>query len=125
MDSTPNLDLPFIAAAQAQKHVTVNETFRRLDALVQLTVKSRSVAAEPASPAEGDGYILPASPTGAAWSNYAPGDLAFFQDGVWTSIASVLGLRAYVADEGDMVAYDGAAWTPIAARSRDSTRRSG
>lgn len=114
MEQSPRLSLSYVAPAQAQKHVTVNETFRRLDALVQLTVKSRAVAAEPASLAEGDGYILPASPAGAAWDHYAEGDLAFFQDGAWASIASVAGMRAYVVDEGNIVAFDGADWAPIA-----------
>jgi len=114
MEQSPRLSLSYVAPAQAQKHVTVNETFRRLDALVQLTVQSRSVAAEPASPTEGDGYILPASPAGAAWDNYAAGDVAVFQDGAWVSIQSVAGLRAFVVDEGDLVAYDGAAWSAIA-----------
>lgn len=114
MEQSPRLSLSYVAPAQAQKHVTVNETFRRLDALVQMTVKSRNVAGEPASPAEGDGYILPASPSGAVWDNFTAGDFAFYQDGAWVSVTSVEGMRAYVADEGDMVAFDGAAWSPIA-----------
>ena len=32
MSSTANLALPLVAAAQAQKHVTVNEAFERIDA---------------------------------------------------------------------------------------------
>ena len=32
MDSTPNLQLPYLMAAQAQKHVTHNEALRALDA---------------------------------------------------------------------------------------------
>ncbi len=113
MDQSPRLSLSYVAPAQAQKHVTVNESFRRLDVLVQMTVKSRTVAAEPASPAEGDGYILPASPSGAAWDNFAADNLAFYQDGAWISVTRVQGMRAYVVDEGDLVAYDGAAWSPI------------
>ena len=54
MDSTPNLDLPYIAAAQAQKHVTHNEAIRALDAIVQLAVLDRDLAAPPASPGDGD-----------------------------------------------------------------------
>jgi len=38
MFKSPNLDLTYVAPSQAQKHVTVNETFRRLDALVQMTL---------------------------------------------------------------------------------------
>ena len=67
-DQSSRLGLSFLAAAQAQKHVTVNESLLRLDALVQLAAKSASTAAEPASPVDGDIYILPSGKTGAAWA---------------------------------------------------------
>jgi hypothetical protein len=35
MADTPNIRLTFLEANQAQKHITVNEAFRALDALVQ------------------------------------------------------------------------------------------
>ena len=35
---SPNLNLPYIQAAQAQKHITHNEALRALDVLVQLCV---------------------------------------------------------------------------------------
>lgn len=54
MVTTPNLDLPYIAAAQAQKHVTHNEAIRALDAVVQLSVLDRSLTSPPGSPAEGE-----------------------------------------------------------------------
>jgi hypothetical protein len=111
MEQSPRLALSYVAPSQAQKHVTVNETFRRLDALVQLSVRSRSVSAEPGAPSEGDGYILPASPSGAAWDSYAEHDIAVFQDGAWVAVAPAEGVRAYVADEGIIVAFDGAIWT--------------
>lgn len=47
-DSTPNLALPYIMAAQAQKHVTHYEAIRALDAIVQLGVVDRDLAAAPA-----------------------------------------------------------------------------
>ena len=34
MSDSLNLNLPYVEAAQAQKHVTVNEALSRLDALV-------------------------------------------------------------------------------------------
>ncbi|MCC6787490.1 MAG: hypothetical protein IT547_06585 [Hyphomonadaceae bacterium] len=37
---TSNLQLPFIAQGQAQKHVTVNESLLRLDAVVQISAVS-------------------------------------------------------------------------------------
>jgi len=38
-ETTAHLALPFIMAAQAQKHVTHNEALRILDGIVQLSVK--------------------------------------------------------------------------------------
>jgi len=113
MDQSPRLSLSYVMPSQAQKHVTVNETFRRLDALVQLAVRSRTVTAEPAAPAEGDAYILPASPTGAAWDNFTQNNIAAFQDGAWAEIAAVEGLRAWISDEALLAAFDGAAWAGV------------
>ena len=62
MDDTANLKLPFIMAAQAQKHVTHNEALRILDAVVQLSVINRDLATPPASPTNGQRYIIGALP---------------------------------------------------------------
>ena len=78
---TPNLGLPQLAEDQAQKHVTVNEALLDLDALVQLSVLDRSLAAPPGSPAQGARYLVAAGPTGA-WANNA-GHLAAYLDGAW------------------------------------------
>jgi hypothetical protein len=110
MSTSPRLKLPYILPAQAQKHVVANETFRRLDALVQLSVKSASLAAQPAAPAEGDAYILPAGASGADWSLMNTGAVAAFQDGQWIEHAPRPGWRAYVVALGASRLYDGAAW---------------
>lgn len=47
MSQSPNLALPYLAAGQAQKHVTVNEALRLLDALVQAAVESAALSAPP------------------------------------------------------------------------------
>ena len=44
MSNTSSLVLPYLAVGQAQKHVTVNESLRRLDALVQLSVVSATTS---------------------------------------------------------------------------------
>ena len=113
MDQSPRLSLSYIAPSQAQKHIPANESFRRLDALTQLSVRSRTIAAEPAAPADGDAYILPASPTGAAWGGFAAGALVAYQDGAWAEIAAFEGLRAWVEDDDEFVVYNGAAWAQI------------
>jgi hypothetical protein len=70
-DQSTNLSLPFLQPAQAQKHVTVNESLLRLDAIVQLSVVSATTSAQPGSPVDGAMYILPSGKTGAAWGAMA------------------------------------------------------
>ena len=77
MSQSTRLGLPYLAAAQAQKHITVNESLLRLDALVQLSARSATTTAQPASPSDGDIYILPSGKTGAAWGAMAAGALAY------------------------------------------------
>jgi hypothetical protein len=111
VDATPNLGLPYILAAQSQKHVTHNEAIRALDAIVQLSVLDRDLAAPPGSPANGARYIVAASPTGA-WSGHA-GDIAAYQDGAWAFYDPVEGFIAWVADEDAAVVWNGSAWTAL------------
>lgn len=108
IEQSPNLQLPYILAAQAQKHVTHNEAIRALDAIVQIGVLDRDLAAPPATPANGDRYIVAASPTGA-WAGQA-GRIAAYQDGAWMFYPPREGWIAWLADENAAVVYDGAAW---------------
>jgi hypothetical protein len=108
MDQTTNLKLPYIIAAQSQKHVTHNEALKALDAVVQLAVLDRDLAAPPTSPADSARYIVGASATGA-WSGQS-GKIAAFQDGAWQFYAPLEGWIAWVADEDILVAWNGSAW---------------
>lgn len=110
MSNTSNLVLPFLAVGQAQKHVTVNESLRRLDAVVQLSVVSATIAAQPSSPADGSVYIVPASKSGADWSAYANDSLGYYRDGAWEQITPREGWLAYVKDADVLLVYGGAAW---------------
>jgi hypothetical protein len=111
MDATSNLSLPYIVAAQAQKHVTHNEALRALDAVVQLMVLDKDLSAPPGSPVEGDRYIVGPSPTGA-WSGQA-GSIAAWQDAAWAFYAAHEGWRAWVADEAALYVWSGSAWGPL------------
>lgn len=97
-ESSTRLGLPYLAAGQAQKHVTVNESLLRLDALTQLSARSASLAAQPSSPTDGDIYLLPAGKTGAAWGAMAEGALAYYRDGVWEELVPQPGWRCFVED---------------------------
>ena len=107
-DATTHLLLPYILAAQAQKHVTHNEALRLLDGLVQLSVLDRDLTAPPGSPADGDRYIVGSGATGdwAGWDL----NVALWTDGAWMRLPSRTGWRAWVEDEGLLLVYDGAGW---------------
>ncbi len=110
-DATTNLLLPYLLASQAQKHVTLNETLRLLDGLVQMAVIDRDLTAPPASPADGDRYIVGAGAT----DDWAGWDLsvAFHVDGVWTRLAPRTGWRAWIEDESVLLVWNGAAWVSV------------
>lgn len=112
-DVTPRLSLPFVAAGQAQKHITVNEALGRLDGLVQLAVQSRTTAAQPGSPGDGAMHILPSGATGAAWLGKAAGLLARYADGAWEALTPKAGWLAWIIDEGLALIHDGENWTPL------------
>lgn len=115
--TSANLQLPFLAAGQAQKHVTVNEALLRLDALTQLVVESAAAAAEPGAPAEGALYILPPGKTGTAWGPMADHALAYWRDGAWEEITPRTGWRAFAKDLGALLVFTGAVWLDAAAAS--------
>jgi hypothetical protein len=108
VDETSNLLLPYILAAQAQKHVTHNEALRKLDALVQISIVDRDLSSPPSNPTDGSRYIVAASPTGA-WTGTA-GRLAAWQDGAWAIYQPRNGWLAWIEDEGITVAWNGSVW---------------
>ncbi len=107
-ETTAHLALPFLMAAQAQKHVTHNEALRLLDGIVQLSVKDRNLATPPASPADGDRYIVASGATGAwaAWDL----NIALWADGAWLRLPPGAGWRAWVEDEGLLLVFNGSGW---------------
>ena len=110
-EQTANLALPYVDPARAQKHITVNQGIRSLDAVVQLTVLDRNLAAPPGSPTNGQRYIVAGNATGN-WSGQE-GKIAAFQDGAWAFYTAKEGWLAWVADENIVVAYDGSAWVAL------------
>ncbi|MGF7160243.1 hypothetical protein FHS85_001866 [Rhodoligotrophos appendicifer] len=115
MSESEHLRLPYLEAAQAQKHVTVNDALDRLDTLVQLAVLDRDLTAPPGSPGEGDRYLIAPGATGL-WSGHG-NEIAAFQAGAWMFHAPQEGWLAWVADETLALVWDGAAWggLPISA----------
>lgn len=117
MDMTPRLQLPYIASQQAQKQVTYNEAMRRLDTLVHPVVKSRTLATPPGSPAEGDAYLVAASPTGD-WAG-KDGRIAVFVDGAWMFHAPLDGWLLFVEADEQFVQRKAGTWVPLLAAVSD------
>jgi len=111
MNDTPNLALPYIFAAQAQKHVTHNEAIRALDCLVQLAVISQTLTTPPATPAEGDRYIVPSAASGD-WSDQT-NKIAAYQDGAWAFYAPKEGWLAWVTSANVLAIYAAGTWSAL------------
>ena len=110
-DITTHLLLPYILAAQAQKHVTHNEALRLLDAVVQLSVLDRDLTAPPVSPADGDRYIVASGATGV-WTGWDL-NVTTWVDGVWMRLVPRPGWLAWIADEATFFVWNGSAWDPV------------
>ncbi|HYC67587.1 DUF2793 domain-containing protein [Brevundimonas sp.] len=113
---TARLGLPYLAAGQMQKHVTLNEALTRLDALVQSAVVSRTQPSQPADPPDGALYILPADAAGPAWAGLAEGTLMRAEAGGWSAVAAPDGVVALVVDADELVVRQDGTWVPLGAR---------
>ncbi|MGU3492755.1 DUF2793 domain-containing protein [Xanthobacteraceae bacterium A53D] len=117
MAVSANLALPYLAAAQAQKHVTHNEAIRLMDALLHLRLESLTLTAPPATLIEGARWFVPAGATGAFAGQQ--GRIAAYEGGAWTFLSCKAGMLAYVADQSRLLLYDGTRWvSPLAAAPR-------
>jgi hypothetical protein len=108
MATTSHLGLTLVEQAQAQKEVTVNQAFTRLDALLNTGAIDKDLATPPGSPATGDVYIVAGSPTGA-WSGHAT-HIAYF-DQIWRFVTPREGMLLWVNDENLLYIFDGTVWS--------------
>jgi len=108
-DSTARLRLPELVSMQEMNVATWNEALVQLDAFVDLCLLGQFVNTPPASPTDGDAYLVGGSPTGV-WSGYAY-KIASCLDSAWRFYTPFNGLRAWVATTGAFIVYVGGAWT--------------
>lgn len=112
MSATPNLGITRLVESQTQGEVTVNEGTNRIDAAAQLSVKSRTVAAQPGSPVDGDRYLLPPSGcSGSAWSGNDGKLMAYcggwIVDDLGAGMTVGVGWRLWVEDERSLIVHLG------------------
>ncbi len=108
MFETERFKLPLLAGGQAQKHVTANEAFARLDALTHPCARSRSLGAPPQGVQDGDLFLI-AHPSAGPWTGH-DGDIAMFLNGGWEFLKPFAGMQAWVVDEQSRCMFDGVAW---------------
>jgi hypothetical protein len=113
---TPKHSLPLVDGTQASQEVPHNTAVVSLDQLVNLAVSNIATPtnAPPGSPADGDAYLLGASPTGV-WSGFA-NKIAYYYAG-WKFFTAKEGMRAYDKNNDKLYTYDGAAWNQVASAS--------
>lgn len=116
-DFTPNLSLPFLLPAQAQKHVTVNDSLAAIDTLLMASIVSADISDPPNAPQPGDAYLLPASASGD-WSDH-PGHLAAWADGRWTFHQPKEGWRVWDRQDAHLLIFDGNDWQALSGANED------
>ena len=107
-ERTDRLALPLILPGQAQKEAYHNEALTLLDGFVHAAVEGAPVAMPPASPGEGQCWIVGASP-GGAWAGQA-GKLALWSAGGWRFLEPVPGTTAWDMSGGHWRSFDGTQW---------------
>lgn len=92
-----------------------NASYDRLDALVQLSVKSATTTVPPSAPSQGDRYIVPVTVgAGNAWSAFAR-RVAYFSAAGWIFMSPKPGWRTNVEDTGSSLLYASNAWVTTGA----------
>lgn len=106
--TSPTLGVDRMQQRMEESEVALNRMQNVFESLIQGSVKSRAITAQPGSPANGDRYILPTGPTGAVWSTFTAGRIAIYYDG-WSQLTPKEGWRVWVDDEDCFVDHDGSA----------------
>jgi hypothetical protein len=106
--TTDRLSLPLLAAGQAQKELTHNESLALIDSLIRPTVVATTLTVAPASPAPGQCWIIASGATGA-WAG-RDGALAAWTAGGWRFVAPFEGMQVWSIAEGTVLRRAGAAW---------------
>ena len=107
-EMTDRLELPLLAAGQAQKEITHNEALARLAALVQPVVQAIT-SSVPASPVAGQCWLVGTGATGA-WAG-RDGALAAWTTGGWRFVAPFDGMQVWSLGDAMPVIRVAGNWT--------------
>lgn len=107
--TTINLGMPLVQTQQAQKDVTVNTALLHVDAILGGGIMDRDLTEAPATPSDGDIYIVAPAATGI-WADKDQ-QIAFYQAG-WYFIEPKEGITLWIRDEFILRTFVGGEWKP-------------
>lgn len=102
-----------------ENSLPANDNALRDEAVNRLVI-SQVITAQPASPVDGDVYIIPPGATGAQWSTFDTYDIAIFRDGTWYAWSPVDGVVVNIG--GGLFEFSGSSgWSSIGGGGGGST----
>lgn len=108
-ETSARFGLPFLLPGQAQKESYHNEALASMDAALHPSVEEGPRNDPPASPTEGESWIVGTSPT-EAWATKAS-KLATWTTGGWRFTTPVRGMLAWNQLSGWWVYWNGSTWS--------------
>ncbi|MBX6756574.1 MULTISPECIES: DUF2793 domain-containing protein [Pseudomonadota] len=106
----PNLGVNYgWTARESGWNTGMDANLKLLDAVLQLSVKSRAQATPPSTPTNGDRYIVPAAATGV-WAGKA-NQIAVRIADAWEFHSPKIGWLCYIEDEAKLSAYKSTGWS--------------
>lgn len=108
-EASPRLGLPFLLPAQAQKELFHNEALLIIDSMLHAAVEGTAAVTPPASPAEGQSWIVAPGGTGG-WTGHDHA-LATWTSGGWRFAAPVPGMTVWNKATSHWLHWNGASWS--------------
>lgn len=106
----PNMGLKYgWSTGESGWAADMDANIKRIGAVVGLSVIDRDLTTPPASPAEGDRYIVPSAATGA-WAGKT-NQIAVRINGAWEYHAPRVGWLCYIEDEEVLAVYKTTGWS--------------
>lgn len=105
----PNLPLAYDWTLGDPYKTEMDANLVMLGAIVCLSVKDRDLTTPPASPTDGDRYIIPTGATGV-WAGKT-NQIAVRIAGAWQYYIPKVGWLCYIEDEGVLSIYKASGWS--------------
>jgi len=106
----PNLGLTYAwTLGESGGNDGMDSNLKRVGAVLGLSVKDRDLTAPPASPVNGDRYIIPAAATGV-WAGKT-NQIAVRISDAWEYHAPNIGWLCFIEDEAKLSAFKATGWS--------------